>query len=184
MERRETRANAREPRGASIRRWLAISAFLVLASSLWACGSEPTGIPDPTGTGDDIVDAGAGDTLLVRIRDGPDAGDHRRQGVQANCSIGLVPDAFGVQYSDVEVTEGLASLQVIVPGAAAAAGGVTDFQATAILGSLEEGSEYDITSGTAMVDVESESPTLTIEGTTADGTRVNIQVACGSVVGA
>lgn len=101
----------------------------------------------------------------------------------------LGEDHFGLQYTNEDAADGFTSLQLILRDAAAAgATGTDDFVATVQLGSMSDGTTYNIDpangdgSGTITLDDSGDdAATVVISGETADGVQVDATVTCNLV---
>ena len=164
--------------------------LVAVLALLGACGGgdgdgNGVGIPGTDGGGDTGGDTGgveAGDDkITVEIDSGPDEGSYERTG-NARCTVGLVAEgALGIQYSETTLTEGLTSVQAVIPGFAD--GPVSEFSAQATIGPfVSGGTVYNVIPGTATVDDGGDNDvTLTVEGATDQGVTIVIEVDCAAV---
>jgi hypothetical protein len=173
------------------RRFVALAGLLGLLTAtafLSACGDDEGATEGPADTGAaadgadaplgaDPVPAAGDDSIAVVVEDGPDAGEYAEPEATANCTLGQVEEGtFAVEFSEPAAAQ-LTVLQVTVPDAAAAGEGTDAFQASLSVGDIT----YQVESGTASVDVDSDAPLLVVEGSAADGTGITIEVDCGLV---
>jgi hypothetical protein len=136
---------------------------------------------------------GNASVITVIVTGGPHAGTHERRSSDATCSYGLIgADAWGNQYSDADITQGLSSLQLIVPSGTEAANGTSNFNATFTFGELfgdsstnytfegREGSEKE-GDGTVTISGTPDRATIKIEGEPAGGVTIDATIECNDV---
>ena len=164
--------------------------LVVLMALLGGCGGDDDGgvVPVPGDTTGDNTGGGGGggveagdDEITVVIDSGANAGTYERTG-NARCTIGLVGDGgLGIQYSETSLTEGLTSVQAVVPDFSG--GPATQFSAQATIGPfVSGGTAYNVVPGTATVeDGGGNDLTLTVEGDTDQGSPVTIEVDSAAV---
>jgi hypothetical protein len=141
-----------------------------------------------TVTTEEVQAASGGSTTRMRVvlgGSGPDAGTSEAEASGTTCSVGLVGDGkgFGNQFTaeDLEA-QGLTSLQVVVPDAAAAAAGTQDVTVTVGFGPQLSLREYELASGTATLQDVEGSPVLSVTGTTEQGDPLEVSLECGEVL--
>ena len=166
--------------------------LVAVMALLGGCGGDDNGgvvaVPgDDTGGDTGDTSGGGGgveacdDHITVVIDSGANAGTYERTG-NARCTVGLVgPDGLGIQYSESSLTEGLTSVQSVVPNFSG--GPVTEFSAQATIGPfVSGGTAYNVVPGTATVaDGGGDDVTLTVEGDTDQGSAIRIEVDCAAV---
>jgi len=187
-------------------RSLCVSLSFVLA--LGACsGSDPqatggdTAAPAATTSAGGAATSAGADTaaaaetsagsIHVTITGGAHAGTYDVAGTDG-CSYNLAEKgAWGNQFSrDMEDPKQLSSVQMIVPDAQGAASGTDRFLVSVGFGPmLGGGTTYTVDTrggaggkGTVKVEDRTQTGTVTFDGTTADGVRLQGTIECGSVV--
>jgi hypothetical protein len=170
-----------------------IVGLLVLAIALTACGAlSPGSSSSQAPQSDAPVESIAPDaaaTIHAEISGGPLVGTYDAESSSPICTSGLGGEgAFGVQFS-VDQPDGLSRVEVLIPVAALAQTGTDQFTASIGLGPLVGGTTFHIdpnaegATGTARLDYDGgNSATLMIEGETAEGIGVSLEVECHQVV--
>jgi hypothetical protein len=165
-----------------------------LAILLTGCGaltdrSEAPGTSSSASAASGSASVDAVATIHAEVSGGPLVGTYDAESTSPICTSGLGGEgAFGVQFS-VDRPEGISSLQILIPSAALAQAGTDQFTATLGLGPLVGGTTFTIDpradGGTGTVELMYDggnSASISLEGETAQGIGVSIEVECSQVV--
>lgn len=179
--------------GRSRRRLIAVLAATALVGTAACARSEDTAA---VGEEESSVDAssltlGEPTLLKVTLSDGPRKGTHEKRHDGTTCTVGFAGEgSWGNAASDTEDKEGLVGMDLVVKDTAAAFRGTDDFMAMIYFDDrLDPGNQYEIVpregkgSGTVKVVRDGQRATVTIDGRTKSGVKVDATVECGSVMG-
>ncbi|MBA3558977.1 MAG: hypothetical protein H0W30_10285 [Gemmatimonadaceae bacterium] len=172
--------------------------LIVLCAALTACsGGEPAvsdtaasdtvAAPVPAASAD--VPANTATVMQVVLTGGKDPGTYNASSMGRTCSVGTNEiDVWASQFTDDTASKGLSTLQVTIPGAAKAKAGASEFNVGIVIGNFMQGNDYSIETrstvkpsrgtGTAKVDDDGTTATITVKGTTATGVGIDATVKC------
>ena len=163
--------------------------------------TSPANSTNPTATtgqgsqgGVDTQGGGDATIIDVVVTGGPAAGTYQRRSPKGTCSTNLTGNgAWGNQYSDPEINEGLSSLQLIVDNTAEAAGGTSQFLTTFTFGNFlstdattytyegREGEDKKGKSGTVTVEDRGQSAKVTLLVEPEDGVKIDATIQCNEI---
>ena len=178
-----------------MRSLLTVLALAALTAACGASGSTPApatsgtalnglSTPPPVGVASAPAQQGGGATTVTVVLTGGGAPGTYTGTDDPNCSFGLVPGAWGVQFSIASASAGqLSSVQLMDPTNPASASGVT---LLVTVGPLLGGVNYDmnpVSGGSATATVNDNGSTAVIHatGTTPDGAKVDATINCPTV---
>lgn len=145
----------------------------------------------PSISADQLVDApGPATVMRVTIRGGPRAGTYEKTSADPTCTVGFAEEgAWGNAASDIEDSEGLTGIDLIVPDPAAAVEGTRDFLFTAYFDErTDESNRIHIEpakgtgSGTVRIEDRGRSGRVSMSGQTGDGVGVEATIDCKQII--
>jgi len=173
--------------------------FLIAALALTACSSGETPVADsttadtagvaPTPGASADVPSNVATVMQVVLAGGKDPGTYNVSSTGRTCSVGTNEiDVWASQFTDDTTSKGLSTLQITIPGAAKAKAGTSEFNVGIVIGNFMQGNDYSIETrptvkpsrgtGTAKVDDDGTTATITIKGTTSTGVGIDVVVKC------
>ncbi|MGI9076130.1 MAG: hypothetical protein ACR2G6_02230 [Gemmatimonadaceae bacterium] len=173
--------------------------FLIAVIALAACssgetpasGTETADTAAIAPTSSDSADAppSAATVMQVMLTGGKDPGTYNAVSTGRTCSVGTNElDVWASQFTDDTASKGLSTLQVTIPGAAKAKAGTTEFNVGIVIGNFMQGNDYSIETrptvkpsrgtGTAKVDDDGATATITVKGKSATGVGIDATVKC------
>ena len=168
-------------------------AFVVMLLSACGTTSNQSSPASQSAAASSVASQGssstAAATIHAEIRGGPLVGTYDAESMSPICTSGLGGEgAFGVQFA-VDRPQGISSVQVLIPSAVLAQTGTDQFTASLGLGPLVAGTTFTIDpraeGGTGSVELfydGGNSASISIEGETAQGIGLAIQIECTQVV--
>lgn len=176
--------------------------LLAVPFALTACSSDDKATSDSAASDTAVasqaadpnanISSSAATVMHVVLTGGKDPGTYDAFSSGRTCSVGTNEvDVWASQFTDDSTSKGLSTLQITIPGAAKAKAGTSEFNVGLVIGNFMQGNDYSIETrltvkpsrgtGTAKVEDDGSTATITVKGTTSTGVGIDATVKCNQV---